>query len=214
MRASSPPPPRSARRALAASAWASASCRSSSSATSLSAPPEGQLDAAAEARLSPSLHEHMFANGGGRSGETPRKTADGATPTRRSSAAPPDGSPGVLAADGGLSAEPAVNFGTVEAGMSTFWPGLRGFTPCRAARCCTLNLPKPVKVTSPPPLSVSEIVPSTASTAFPASRLDSPVRLATCSMNSLFVTTNSLHWCRNSTNPADASRDLGRRQTA
>src|SRR3954452_5025884 len=76
--------------------------------------------------------------------------------------------------------------------MSTFWPGLRGLTPCRAARCCTLNLPNPVKVTSPPDLSVSEMVPSTASTALPASRLEIPVRPATCSMNSLFVTTDGL----------------------
>ena len=38
---------------------------------------------------------------------------------------------------------PAVNFGTRAAGMWTFWLGLRGFTPSRAARCEVENLPKP-----------------------------------------------------------------------
>src|ERR671928_184778 len=40
---------------------------------------------------------------------------------------------------------PAENFGTVAAGIVTFSPGLRGFTPWRAARFCVENLPKPVK---------------------------------------------------------------------
>ena len=65
---------------------------------------------------------------------------------------------------------PAENFGTRAAGMCTFSVGLRGFTPVRAARCCAVNLPNPVKATSPPLLRVSVIVSRNASTALPASR--------------------------------------------
>ena len=45
---------------------------------------------------------------------------------------------------------PAENFGTVAAGMWTFWLGLRGFTPSRAARRVVWNLPKPVNATVSP----------------------------------------------------------------
>ena len=50
-----------------------------------------------------------------------------------------------------FSALPAENFGTRAAGMCTFWDGLRGLTPSRAARCDVENLPNPVKVTASPP---------------------------------------------------------------
>ena len=55
---------------------------------------------------------------------------------------------------------PAENFGTVAAGMVTFWLGFLGFTPCRSLRCCVVNFPKPVKLTSPPERSVSVTVSS------------------------------------------------------
>src|SRR3954452_1360818 len=87
-----------------------------------------------------------------------------------------------------LSWLPAENFGTVLAGMVTFCPGFRGFTPVRALRFCTVNLPKPVKTTSSPLDSASLIDSSVASTAAVASFLLSPLLLATLSMNSLFVT--------------------------
>src|SRR4029079_5068233 len=87
-----------------------------------------------------------------------------------------------------LSWLPAENFGTVLAGMVTFWPGFRGLTAVRALRCWTLNLPKPVKTTSSPLDSASLIDSSVASTAAVASFLDRPLLSATLSMNSLFVT--------------------------
>ena len=70
---------------------------------------------------------------------------------------------------------PAVNFGTVAAGICTFWPGFRGLTPSRAARRVVWNLPKPVNVIASPDRSVLVITSMTASTAFPASRFDIPV---------------------------------------
>src|SRR5205085_8602827 len=78
-----------------------------------------------------------------------------------------------------LRALPAENFGTRAAGMCTFSVGLRGFTPVRAARCWLENLPKPVKDTSPPLFNVSVIASRKASTALPASRAVSWLRLAT-----------------------------------
>src|SRR4029079_12790974 len=86
---------------------------------------------------------------------------------------------------------PAVNFGTVAAGIVTFSPGVRGVTPWRSARWDVLNLPKPVNATSPPLFSVSVMVSRNASTALPASRRESPALSAIRSTNSCFVTTSS-----------------------
>src|SRR5262249_52295463 len=83
------------------------------------------------------------------------------------------------------------NFGTRAAGMCTFSLGLRGLTPIRAARFAVENLPNPVNVTSPPPFSVSVTASRNASTALPASRLDSCARRATSDTNSCFVTLSS-----------------------
>ena len=44
--------------------------------------------------------------------------------------------------------QPGENFGTFAAGICTFWPGWRGFTPSRAFRKAVENLPTPVKVTT------------------------------------------------------------------
>ena len=74
-----------------------------------------------------------------------------------------------------LSVLPDVNFGTVAAGMCTFWPGFRGLTPMRALRSDVENLPKPVKFTVSRRLSASVIVSSTASTALAASPLPRPL---------------------------------------
>src|SRR5712691_3339536 len=75
--------------------------------------------------------------------------------------------------------------------MCTFSVGLRGLTPVRAARFAVENLPNPVNVTSPLPFSVSTMVSRNASTALPASRLDSCARRATSDTNSCFVTFSS-----------------------
>ena len=52
-----------------------------------------------------------------------------------------------------LSCEPAENFGTLAAAICTGSP-VRGFTPWRAARRVTWNLPKPVNVMESPLRSV------------------------------------------------------------
>src|SRR5919201_5195581 len=88
---------------------------------------------------------------------------------------------------------PAENVGTVAAGMVTFSPGFRGLTPCRSARCCVENFPKPVKVTSCPFRRASVIESRKASTAFPASRLESPAFDATSLTNSCLVKSLSSH---------------------
>src|ERR1700742_3127633 len=69
-----------------------------------------------------------------------------------------------------FSAEPAEKRGTLPPGIVILSP-VRGLTPWRGPRSATWNLPKPVKLTSPPPLSVSVIASSTASTASPAAFL-------------------------------------------
>src|SRR6202042_1525203 len=89
-----------------------------------------------------------------------------------------------------LSAAPAVNLGTREAGIWIFSP-VAGLRPSRALRCETLNLPKPENVTSLPRFSAPSIVSSIASTASPASFLLNPARSATWSTNSDFVTCSS-----------------------
>src|SRR4051794_6858318 len=84
-----------------------------------------------------------------------------------------------------LRPEPAVKRGTLVAAICIDSP-VRGLRPSRAPRSATWNLPKPVKVTSPPPLSSPSIVLSTASTAAPASFFDRPASAATLSTNSCF----------------------------
>src|SRR5581483_7393704 len=87
-----------------------------------------------------------------------------------------------------LSAAPAENRGTRPPWIVIRSP-VRGFTPWRAARSATLNLPKPVKFTSPPPARTSAMLSSTASTASAAAFLlpmrASPARRST---NSALVT--------------------------
>jgi hypothetical protein len=90
-----------------------------------------------------------------------------------------------------FKAEPALNFGTLLAAIWIFSP-VCGFTPWRAPRSATENLPKPVKLISPPRFSVSSIVVRTASTAFVASPFPRPDSDATWSTNSDFVTFSSL----------------------
>ena len=81
---------------------------------------------------------------------------------------------------------PAENFGTLAAGIVTRWP-VRGFTPWRSLRCWGENLPKPVKVTASSRLRASVTESRKASTAFVASRFESPLLDATLSMKSAFV---------------------------
>src|SRR3954451_11018062 len=79
---------------------------------------------------------------------------------------------------------PAANFGTRAAGISTFSVGFRGLTPVRAFRSCTVNLPKPVKLTSPPCFNVSVIASRKACTARSESCRLSPLRRETSATNS------------------------------
>ena len=85
-----------------------------------------------------------------------------------------------------LSPEPAVKRGTRLAAICIVSP-VRGLRPSRAPRSATWNLPKPVKLTSPPDFSSSSIELITASTAAPASYLLRPLFDATLSTNSAFV---------------------------
>jgi hypothetical protein len=92
--------------------------------------------------------------------------------------------------------DPAEKRGTLLAGMKIRSP-VRGFTPWRGPRSATANLPKPVKLTSPPPLRTEEMASRTASTATPASfLLPILLSLASTSKNSAFVTVPSsrLEW--------------------
>src|SRR5438874_13752754 len=72
--------------------------------------------------------------------------------------------------------------------MCTFWLGLRGLTPCRAARCAVENLPKPVNESESPRFKVSVTESRKSSTAFAESRFERPLLDATWSTNSCFVT--------------------------
>src|SRR5579859_3335136 len=74
-----------------------------------------------------------------------------------------------------FKALPAVKRGTREAAIWIRSP-VRGFTPARAPRVPTWNLPNPETLTSLPRRSASCTVASTASTARPASCLVSPAR--------------------------------------
>src|SRR4051794_39761231 len=89
-----------------------------------------------------------------------------------------------------LKSAPALNFGALLAAIWMRSP-VCGFTPCRAPRSATENLPKPVKLTSPPRLSVSLTTSMNASTALLASAFASPASDATRSTNSALVTTLS-----------------------
>src|SRR5215213_3524850 len=75
--------------------------------------------------------------------------------------------------------------------MCTFWLGLRGLTPSRAARFAVENFPKPVNVIESPFWSASVTHESTASTAALASRRERFDFDATASTNSCFVTCHS-----------------------
>src|SRR6185436_11011257 len=66
-----------------------------------------------------------------------------------------------------LRPDPAVKRGTRLAAIVIVSP-VRGLRPSRAPRLATWNLPKPVKLTSPPDLSSLSMVLITASTALPA----------------------------------------------
>jgi hypothetical protein len=69
-----------------------------------------------------------------------------------------------------------------EAAIFTGAP-VRGLRPVRALRCVGLKLPKPYRVTFCPDRTWSSIVPTKASTASSACRLDSPVVFAISSIN-------------------------------
>lgn len=83
-----------------------------------------------------------------------------------------------------LSVFPALNEGTFIAGIEIRWVGLRGFTPVRAARWETRNVPKPVIVMELPFLSsfVTSVVSASREAA--AARLVIPAASAMALMMS------------------------------
>ena len=81
-----------------------------------------------------------------------------------------------------LSVAPAENFGAFDALILTRSP-VRGFTPWRAARLTTENLPKPVMMTSSPFFNVRLTVSSSDSIARDESALERPLSEATASIS-------------------------------
>jgi len=84
---------------------------------------------------------------------------------------------------------PALNLGCFDAGMLIFSP-VRGLRPSEARRWLTLNVPKPTRRTSPPPLKASVIASNTLSTAPVLSALDKPALSATTATRSFLFTLN------------------------
>lgn len=73
-----------------------------------------------------------------------------------------------------FKALPALNFGTHTGGMVIAWEGFCGLTPILPLRTRAEKVPKPVKVTSPPPLMVLVIVSVMNSTISSACFLATP----------------------------------------
>ena len=142
--AGGPPRPGPGRRASsgAASASGTGSCRSSSRWTRRSAP--------SSESWSPPMRTYVRTEG-------PRQQPDAAPVARAVRAGGPrrpalpegSGTRDYVPLTASLRALPGLNFGTLPAGICTFSPE-RGFTPVRAARDATWNLPNPVNETSPP----------------------------------------------------------------
>src|SRR5690606_4752004 len=86
---------------------------------------------------------------------------------------------------------PAVNFGTLRAGICTSAP-VCGLRPVDASRFDTEKLPKPTRRTSPPFFSSAVMAENTASTAPWASPLDSLAASATAETSSFLFIENSL----------------------
>src|SRR5690606_30869746 len=86
-----------------------------------------------------------------------------------------------------LSALPALNTGLLEAGICR-GSLVRGFRPVRAARALTEKEPKPTRFTASPRLRAAVTASMVASSARPASALDSPALSAIWSINSLLFT--------------------------
>ena len=82
---------------------------------------------------------------------------------------------------------PDLKAGSFIAGILIFWLGLRGFTPVRAARLETRNVPKPVTVTFSPFLRDLVMLSKTASKTSEAAFFVTPVIFAAWSTRSCFV---------------------------
>src|SRR5574343_630760 len=92
-----------------------------------------------------------------------------------------------LAATDALKAVPAVNFGTVVAGILSVAP-VFGFLPVRAARLAALKVPKPTRVTDSPLVTVLTTAPMMAVSALSAAALVIPASFAATSTSSdLFI---------------------------
>src|SRR4051794_26560328 len=108
-----------------------------------------------------------------------------------------------------LKSAPALNFGALLAAIWMRSP-VCGFTPWRAPRSATENLPKPVIATSPPRCSVSLTTSVRAFTAASASDRLMSARSATCSISSDLFKSSLRNWFLgqrlNLTAPTDAVR--------
>src|SRR5918999_4459668 len=93
-----------------------------------------------------------------------------------------------------LRALPALKEGTLEAAIFIFWP-VWGFLPSLALRCRTENLPKPVILTSSPPLSVSLTTRSKTLKCLRASLVGTSASLAILSISSVLFMVFPF-WCR------------------
>ena len=94
---------------------------------------------------------------------------------------------GFFGATAALKAVPAVNFGTVVAGIFSVAP-VFGFLPVRAARSADLNVPKPTRVTESPEATVLTTAPMMADNALSAAALVIPASFAATSTSSdLFI---------------------------
>src|SRR5574343_274385 len=92
-----------------------------------------------------------------------------------------------LAATAALNAVPAVNFGTVVAGIFSVAP-VFGFLPVRAARLADLKVPKPTRVTDSPLATVLTTAATMADNALSAAALVIPASFAATSTSSdLFI---------------------------
>src|SRR6476646_4899922 len=92
-----------------------------------------------------------------------------------------------------LKSAPAENFGALLAAIWMRSP-VCGFTPWRAPRSATENLPKPVIATSPPRCSVSLTTSVSAFTAASASDRLMSARSATCSISSDLFKSSLRNW--------------------
>ena len=94
-----------------------------------------------------------------------------------------------------LRAEPALNAGTFDSGISIV-SFVRGLRPVRAARVLTEKVPKPIRETLSPSARASLTESNTAFTAASASFFESSAFAATAATSSVLLILISSVYCR------------------